>query len=190
LEDIGSSMMGVVSITLGATAATAGSPIVGGALLVSGVVSIGNLAFRHLHVWDYIGDQVGRENETLKAAIKDYMPAAVGITAAAMGIYGSYAGWQYAAKTGIAGAVALLQGTTNVASSLVNYKSGISQSELRNISADLSFLQSNLSLSNLDVQVCADDLKDFHEKQVSLHTKLGKLVEETDQTIQVTQQPV
>jgi|GEM_PF-3395649 len=190
LEDIGGSVMSAVSFTLGLSAVSAGSTLIGGALIVSGALSVGNLAFKHMQVWDYLGDQIGGKDEDLKYAIKNYAPAAVGISAAAMGIYGSYSAWNYAAQTGMARATSLLQGTTNIAMALATYSSGMANSAIKNVQADLSFLQSNLSLSKLSMEVCTDDLKNFHERQMHLHTNIGKLLEETDQAIQVIQQPV
>ncbi|MDN3506466.1 MAG: hypothetical protein P0S96_04480 [Simkaniaceae bacterium] len=186
LEDIGNSIMGAVSFTLGFSAVSAGAPVVGGALIVSGALSVGNLAFKHMQVWDYLGDQIAGKDENLKYAIKNYVPSAVGLTAAAMGIYGSFSAWSYTAQAG----TSLLQGTANIATALATYSSGMANSAIKNVQADLSFLQSNLSLSKLSMQVCTDDLRNFHERQMHTFTNVGKLLEETDNAIQVIQQPV
>ncbi|NGX26918.1 MAG: hypothetical protein K940chlam6_00845 [Chlamydiae bacterium] len=190
LEDIGSSIMSAVSFFFGFSALSAGATAVGGALIISGVLSLGNLAFKHAHVWDWIADQVGGKNEDLKVAIKTYVPAAIGVTAAAMGIYGSYAAWSYAAQTGIKQATSLLQSTTTIATAMSAYGSGMSQYTLKNATADLSFLQSNSEFSTLSLEESVEDLKKFHENQTQLHTNIGKILEETDQAIQVIQQPV
>ncbi len=190
LEDIGSSIMSAISFFFGFSAISTGAPVVGGILILSGVLSLGNLAFKYARVWDWVADQVAGKNTTLHSVIKTYIPPAIGITAAGMGIYGSYAAWNYAAQTGIQGVTSILQSTGMIASGLTAFAGGISQGHLREATAQLSFLQSNSELSNLSLEEFLDETKEFHDGQRQIHKTLEEILRETDEAIQVIQQPV
>ncbi len=188
LEDMGHSIMGAVSAFFGYSAISAGAPVVGGALLVSGMLSIGNLAFKHAGIWDWTADHI--QDKQTRESFRNYVPSAVGITAAALSIYGSYAAWGYTAFTGMKQVAEIMKSTTNVGATLVAFTSGMTRSQLSQIRADLSSLEFNREISTMAFERYTDDLKEFHEKQTELHSKIGRIIEETDQTIQGIQQPV
>jgi hypothetical protein len=58
LGDVSSSITSAISFFFGFSAISAGSPAVGGVLIVSGVLSLSNLAFKHGQVWDFVADHV------------------------------------------------------------------------------------------------------------------------------------
>lgn len=188
LEDMGHSIMGAVSAFFGYSAISAGAPIVGGALLVSGTLSIGNLAFKHAGIWDWTADQI--QDKEMRESFRSYVPSAIGITAAALSIYGTYAAWGYTAFSGMKQVAEIMKSTTHVGTALVAFTSGMSRSQLSHMNADLSSLEFNREISTMALERYTDDLKEFHEKQTELHSKIGRIIEETDQTIQGIQQPV
>jgi hypothetical protein len=107
-----------------------------------------------------------------------------------IGIYGSYTAFNYSAQTGLARATSLLESTTTIASAVAGISSGVANYHLKNALASLNFLQSNRELSTLSLENYADDVKEFHEKQTRIHEIIGRIIEETDQAIQVIHQPV
>lgn len=190
LEDIGNSLTSTVSFFFGFSAlSTGGATALGGTLIISGILSLSHLACKHTNIWNYIVDQM-TEDPTVKQAMKTYFPPALGITAAAMGIYGSFAAWNYAAQTGTNQILSLLEGTTNIAVGLMAYKKGTSFSDLQYTTANLITIHSKIDFSTIDMENFITEIKTFHEKQNQTHTILEKIIEETKQAIQIIQQPV
>lgn len=190
LEDIGSSITSCVSLFFGFSAVSAGAPAIGGALIASGVLSVTNMVFKHTGLWDWTADTLSCGNEPARHAIRTYIPPAVGITSAALGIYGTYAAWSYTALNGIEKGVSLVQSTANVATAITAYGGGMSQYRFKNIAADLETLRSKGDLFRLSLEDCVDDIKEYHERHARIHSTLADIIKETQQTIQIIQQPV
>lgn len=190
LGDVGNSIMSSVSFFFGFSAMSAGAPVVGATLIASGVLSVTNLVFKHTQVWEWTADQIGGENKELRQAIKTFIPPAVGILASALGIYGSYAAWIYSAQTGVGTITTLLKATGNIANGISQYQQGQAQYRLNHLHADLMTLHSNIELGTISVEDHVEDIKDFHKKQNQIHANIQNLLEQTDQMIQVIQQPV
>jgi hypothetical protein len=189
LEDIGSTIMSSVSFFFGAAALSSGGAAVGGALIVSGVASLSHIAFKYTDGWDWISEQVAGENKELKETIRTYLPSALGITAAAIGLYGVYGAWSFAGGVGLQQAFSVLQTSGHVAHGIFAYANGQANSFYRKSSAEVSALQSMSELVRMDVENCIEELKEFHENQLAINEQAARLIEETDQAIQITQQP-
>lgn len=190
LEDIASTVSAAIGFFFGTSAALAGSTVVGGALIASGVLTVGNLAFKHGHVWGWVADQMAGNDKQLREQILTYLPSAVGLSATALSFAGAYGAWKYAGQTGFQVTNHLLQSTVNISDSLIHYKSGMASYDQKGILGDLSALQSNTDLSRMDLEKLISDVQEYHEHQTDMHATLGKILEERDQAIQLVQQPV
>ncbi len=190
LEDLTSTITSSVSLYFGISALSTGGAAVGGVLIVSGVASLGNLAFKYTKGWDWVADQVAGENKGLRDNIRTYLPAAIGLTCAAIGIYGSYSAWKYAAETGVKQSLSVIQTTGNLAGGLAACASGRAQSHFTWTNAELSSLQTKADISRIDLENLVEETKTFHQKQMEINELANRLVEATNQAIQITQQPV
>ncbi len=189
LSDVSNSIVSAASFVFGLSVYSAGSTVAGGALVASGVLSIGNLAFKYGHVWDFLADQITSDEEMHKA-ITTYLPASIGVVSAAMGIYGGYGAWKYASGTKLEQTTALLETLGSIATGIANCSSGLSNAKLYSVRADLSALQSNSELSRIVFQALVDELKDFHQKQTTLSNNIGRVLDQISQSIQIINQPV
>ncbi len=190
LEDVGNTLMSSVSLFYGFSALSSGGTVVGGALIASGVLSISNLVFKYTDAWNWVADQIAHEHEDLKSAIKTYIPCAVGIAAAATGIYGSYYAWNLAYATGSNQAISILKTAGHLAAGLTSFANGRSQSHLTWAHAQLSELQISGELVKLDIDSMVEEIKDFQKKQSETQELAARLIEEASQAIQSTMQPV
>lgn len=190
LEDIGNSITSCLSFFFGCASVSAGAPVVGGALIASGVLSATNLIFKHTGLWDWAADTLSYGNESAKNAIRTYVPSAIGLTSAAFGIYGSYAAWNYTSLNGIEKGLSFVQSVTNVANVITAYGNGITQYRSKNIQADLDALRSKADLYRISLEEYTDDIQDYHERHSVIHKALSEIIKETGQAIQITQQPV
>lgn len=190
LEDVGNTLIGGISVFFGASALAAGSTAAGGALIVSGVLSVGNLFFKHAHVWDWMAGEIAGSDKVYKEQIKTYVPAAVGITAAAAGLYGGISAWNTSVKTGWEMTQAVITTTLNVTKGLVDYKKLSSQSDQSYAMANFRFFNSLGELNRTALETECEHFKDDLDQQSRLSGTLAKILENTRRTIQVTQQPV
>jgi len=190
LEDMGSIFMGGISTIFGFSALSSGNAVVGGLLISSGIVSISNIAFKHARAWDWLADQVAGKDETLHHAITTYIPSAIGIVAAALGLIGTYGAWQYSTLNSTQQTLAILETVTNLATGMAALANGRASSHYHWARAEVSALQSMAEFSNLDLEDCIEQIKDFNKKLLELEETIGKLVQDTDHAIQITQQTV
>lgn len=190
LEDLSHSVLGSLFFLAGTSALSAGATATGGGLIVSGVLSISQLYMKHVKVWDWMADSMAKDHQTLHKAIQTYLPAAFGIATAALGIYGSYWGWSSVSQTGSNLASTLLEGTSTITKGLLAFGGGLSQYQLRTFTGQLDHLHSKAELSIIDLDQLTQDVEDFEKKQKQYVDLLGKIVEQTDQAIQIIHQPV
>lgn len=190
LEDVGSVVMSSVSFFFGFSALTSGGTAVGGALVVSGILSLSNVAFKHAQVWDWIADQLSNGDEETRQTILTYLPAAVGIAAAAMGAFGAYGAWNTPTVQGTEKAFAIIQTAASVASGLTAYVNGKAASHFKWAGAEVSALQSKGELTTLDLENVLEEIKGFQKKLVETQELAGKLIQDADKAVQITQQIV
>lgn len=190
LEDIGSTIMSAVSFFFGFSALATGGALIGGALIVSGVLSVSTLVFKHAKGWDWIADQVAGDNLQLRKAIVTYLPVAVGITAAAMGAYGAWGAWHYAPMEGSKKALAILESAASLAKGITAFGSGKAAAHYKTANAEFSALQTKTELTTLGVEEIIVEIKDIHKKMSAEYELVTKIVQDSSHAIQVTQQPV
>lgn len=190
LDDMTSTFSAATSFFFGSSAIAAGSSVVGGALIASGVLSIGNLAFKYANVWDKAADSLAGENKELGDTLRSYLPGAVGLAATALSAYGAYGAWKFATQTGTQITNSLLTTATQIAGSCVTLQNGLKNADHTWKLADLKVLQSSADISRLVLDELVDDTQEFHQRETSIHETIGKILEERDQMIQMVQQPV
>ncbi|MBS0630171.1 MAG: hypothetical protein JSS30_08140 [Verrucomicrobia bacterium] len=190
LEDIGSSLMSSISFFFGFSAVAAGGTAVGAALIVSGVLSLSNIAFKHAQTWDWIADQVAGGDRQMHQAILTYLPPAIGITAAAMGAFGAWGAWHYSYLQGTEKALAILGTTTSLAKGISAYGSGRVNAQSRMTNAEISALQSKAELTILDLEEINDEIKEYQKNLSVMYEYAAKLIQDANKAVQLTQQPV
>lgn len=190
LEDIGSCLMSSISFFFGFSALATGGTIVGAALIVSGVLSLSNIAFKHAQAWDWIADQVAGGDKEMRQAIVTYLPVAVGITAAALGAYGAWGAWNTSHLEGTAKGLAILQTTASLAKGITAYGSGRAAAHYKSAGAEFSALQTKTELTTLGLENYIEDIKDFQKKLTNVQELVGRLVQDTNRAVQLTQQTV
>jgi hypothetical protein len=190
LEDIGSTIMSAVSFFFGFAALTTGGAAIGGALIVSGILSFSSIAFKHAKGWDWIADQVAGDDKQLRQAIVTYLPVAVGITAAAMGAYGAWGAWHYAPMEGSRKALAILETAAGLAKGISAFGSGKAAAFYKTATAEFSALQTKTELTTLGVEEIIVEIKDLHKQRNADYELAAKLIQDASHAIQLTQQPV
>lgn len=190
LEDLSGTVSAAVGFFFGTSATLSGNPILGGALITSGVLTIGNIAFKHGNVWGWVADKIAGNDPKLKEQILTYLPSAVGLSATTLSFAGSLKAWKYAGQTGFQVTNHLFNSTAKISFALIDYKSNMAKSNLNFKRAVLEALQSKITLSNIDLDRLVRDVKEHHEHQVGVHKTFGNILEERDQAIQQIQQPV
>lgn len=190
LYDIGSAIMSSVSFFFGFAAVSSGGTLVGAALLTSGILSLTNIAFKHAQAWDWIADQVSNGDRETREAVKTYLPAAVGIAATAMGLYGAYGAWNFPQLQGTAKGLAILETTAGVAQAIASWNNGQAGHRFRSAGAEVSALQTKTELTTLELDVVIDDIKKFQKELGEVQELIGRLVQDTSHSIQSIQQPV
>lgn len=190
LEDIGSTIMSAISFFFGFSALATGGAAIGGALIISGILSLSSIAFKHAKGWDWIADQIAGENKPLRQAIVTYLPVAVGITAAAMGAYGAWGAWHYAPMEGSKKALAILQTAASIAKGISAFGSGKAASHYKTANAEFSALQTKTELTTLGIEEIIVEIKDMHKKMSAEYELVAKIIQDSSHAIQVTQQPV
>lgn len=89
LKKAGAFLLAAISAVLGtAMVATGGGALIGGALIVSGITTLLNLALTEAGGWDWFIALFIKENEDLRRALATLIPAAVGLVCAGIGIVG------------------------------------------------------------------------------------------------------
>lgn len=189
LYDVAMGITSSVSFFFGFAAIGSGGTLVGAALITSGVLSLTNIAFKHMEAWDWIATQVSNDKET-KQAIKTYLPAAVGITAAAMGAYGAYAAWNYTELQGISKALGILETAAGVAQAVTAWNNGNASERFTSVRAEVSALQTKGELTTLELDIVIEDIKKFQKDLSVIQDLIGRLVQDTSASIQAIQQPV
>lgn len=190
LEDMTNTIMSGISFFFGFSALSSGAAVAGGILITSGILSLTNLAFKHGEVWNWAADIASCGNEDLRIGIETYVPPAIGIAAAAATMYGVYAAINMPIETGMKGTLAVLQTTTSLSSGMTALASGRAGAHYQWTNADLSTLQTKSQLSRIDLETMIEETQDFHQSQSEIMRLAAKLIQEADQAVQVTQQPV
>jgi len=189
LYDTAMGIASSVSFFLGFAAVSGGGTVVGAALIASGVLSLTNIAFKHVEAWDWVATQVSNDKET-KQAIKTYLPVAVGIVAAAMGAYGAYGAWNYSELQGMSKALGILETTAGVAQAVTAWNNGKASERFKAVRAEVSALQTKGDLTTLELDVVIEDIKKFQKDLSVIQDLIGRLVQDTSTSIQAIQQPV
>ena len=190
LEDVGNSLMSSVSFFYGFTALSTGGTAVGGALIASGVLSLSTIAFKHAQAWDWIADQIAGSDKEMRQAIKTYVPAAVGIIAAGIGVYGAYSSWQYSHLNGISQTQSIIQTTATVVKGITDFGKGRADSHSKWTNAQVSALQSKSDLITIDLDNIVEEVKNVDKKLTEVLELAARLFQDNDRAIQSTQQPV
>lgn len=189
-DDIANTLSSALAFFFGASAVSAGSAVVGGALIASGVLSVGNLAFKHGQIWDWTADQIAGDNERLKQQISTYLPIAVSLAGAALALYGGYGALKHSTHSATQTTQSLLQNSAKITESLTKYKSGLANADQSWKLADLNALQSNTEISKLALDGFIQAVQEFHERQTDIYKTVGGILSDWAGSIQIVQQPV
>ncbi len=190
LEDMTTTVMSGVSFYFGFSALSAGAAAAGGVLITSGVLSLTNLAFKHGEIWGWAADIASCGNEDIRLGIETYVPPSIGVAAAVATMAGVYTAWSMPVETGMKSTLAILQTTTSLSAGMTALASGRARAHYQWTNADLSTLQTKAELSRIDLEKMIEETQDFHQSQTEIVRLVAKLIQEADQAVQVTQQPV
>lgn len=186
LQDVAGVVSGTVSTVAGTAAIYGGAPYTGGTLIASGITSIANIGMKYLQGWDVVANTLAPNCSETKEALKTYLPAGVGIVSSVLGIYGSYQLW----AVGAPDTKTIAEGISNVVHGLTSFGNGIAARNYKQVDAKLSQSQTRIDLTRLDMESGLDELKEFHTKQTELQKKAAFLMQQANDAIQTTQQPV
>lgn len=190
LQDVGSMLLGAVSSVLGFSIMSAGSPIIGGALIAAGVLSITNTACKHGKVWNWAAQKLAGDNKELQRQLLTYIPAAVGLTATVLGLVGSFGSWYFVELATMDRTLAIIQTMTNLFDGVNGIGKAVSASRLTSLRGELSFLQSKAEFSKMHLENSMEELKEFCEQQMGLSEVLAEVIRSRKHGIQITQQNV
>lgn len=90
LRDIGSMIMAAISSVFGLSIlASGGAPLVGAALVASGILAIFNFTLKESGAWDWVAKQLANDNEELRKKLATLLPAVVSLVCMVIGIAGT-----------------------------------------------------------------------------------------------------
>lgn len=91
LRDLGSMLIAAISTVFGLSIlATGGAPLIGAALVASGILAIFNFTLKESGAWDWVAKQLAQDNEELRVKLATLLPAIVSIICMAVGLAGSW----------------------------------------------------------------------------------------------------
>lgn len=190
MDDLVGVLTGSISAVFGLVAIQNGAAYTGGVLIATGITNVSNIAFKYAGAWDLLAETIADENTEMREAIRTYIPAAIGVTAAVVSAYCSYQLWNLPQMTSQKQGMAILEGVASVVSGLTAMGNGVASARFTKAGAALSFLQTKTSLSKLDLDRAAGELSSFHRQQFEVGKHVAELIEAANQSIQMIQQPV
>jgi hypothetical protein len=132
LKQIASCIASAFSALLGlSVAAAGGSVLISGALITSGILSLANIAFSVTGLWEKAANHLYADDRANRERFLKIVPAAIGITSAALGVAGGAAAW----ATG----VSFANQVTKVAQSTLNFSEGVTTLGSSAATADLQW---------------------------------------------------
>lgn len=185
LRKIGSAILGAVTAFLGITIfATGGSTLLGGALVVSGVLSLANLAFTDSGVWDWMAEKVAGDNEDKKKKISALLPCVIGLVACGLGLASLGAFGAVWTLPTMPRALAMVQMAANFLTISGTVGGQVSHAKVSMSQAALHDLQTKMSQNHHQVDRLSDNVEQIMEQEAELTRSARSLLNLTIQTKQ------
>ncbi|MBS0620611.1 MAG: hypothetical protein JSS61_04030 [Verrucomicrobia bacterium] len=148
LSKIATSLLSAFSVIFGVSLISSGaSVLVGGAMLVSGILSLTSFALSECGAWDYIAKQIAQDNEDYERRLKIFLPAAVGILAGAVGLVGSVHSVASGSVSFAAKAVFLAEAALTIFGAVTGFGKGVADARLLFSKADLAEIEAKLTVN-------------------------------------------
>ncbi len=170
--------------------ATGASPILGGILITAGVLSMVNYAFQHLEVWDWVAHQLAAENEEQYQQLKTVIPAAVGVTAAVVGIAGSAGAAWFTELNFLQEVMIVGERLSGFATGGTFFAKSVAEGRLKLTRGELITLKKESRLTHKDLSYAMSELIEFFDEQGRMHEKAARLLAAGREALQITQQVI
>jgi hypothetical protein len=172
LKKIATSLLAAVSIVFGISLiATGGGALIGGAMIASGVLSLANFAMSESGAWEWVANQLARDNEDLRNKLTWILPGAVGILAGGIGLVGSIQGIasgaiQFMEKTMyvLQTAVSLFDAATTVGKGIADARQLWSEADLYKIQGDLTVERNKFDTVMREVEGSMNEFRAVKQK--------------------------
>ena len=129
-----------------------------------------NFIFQHLEVWDVLGKKLADEDENMRHTIKVIIPAVIGAVSSVIGIAGTIGATFFHSMTSLSKIASIGQATAGFAQGLTTIGTGVAsgrakftESELKEISAQIQKLKFQSEASMSQMQELFDTEKQYVE---------------------------
>jgi len=178
LKKVATCLISVVSMVFGvALLGSGGGALIGGSMIASGILSLANFTLLETGGWDWVAEQIARDNEDLKAKLRMILPGAVGMLAAGIGIAGSVKGIasgaiQFGDKVGlvIEAALATFDGITT-------FGKGYADAKLLWVKAEHKLIDTKLTIERERYTMTLDEIKSSLEEFKAMNAKSKKAID-------------
>lgn len=163
------------------------NPIVGSMMIFSGIVSLTNFAMTEAGTWNWIAEQISHDNEDLKRKFVTYLPLAVGILAAGVGLGAPILAG--GASLFAHRATSIAQGAFAVFNGLVTFGKGQADARLLWKQAEQTLIQEKLTLESSHYDTLMRQIEGSLNEFKAIKAKSKKTIELISQSnIQLVRQ--
>ncbi|NGX46016.1 MAG: hypothetical protein K940chlam2_01197 [Chlamydiae bacterium] len=188
LKDVGQLFLSALTTVFGFfLLSSGGGAVVGGAMIASGVLTIVNYAMQKAEVWDLLANKLAADNESMREMIKTYIPAAIGIVAAVLGLTGGAATFFFTDLDAAGKALTILETATSLANSTTTLASGISKGRLQWAQSALTLVKGQKELINMRLMQTFTDIETLAKNQAEQASLIQSIVRSNIQAYQLTQ---
>lgn len=182
-KKIGKTLLSAVSFIFGlALTATPGGAVVGGAMVVSGVLSISNLAASEAGVWNWVSKKIAKDNKD-KENLALMIPAVIDVATGAIGFIGSagtmiYGNLQlpHQILTAVQMGVRFTDMTTTIGK-------GQSDAKVNWAKADIEDLKTEFKLNDQNVDQLITQMQTFAARQAQSQSIFAKMIQNSKKAI-------
>lgn len=186
LKELGALLLAAVSAVLGLSLLSTGAaPLIGGALIASGVLSIANFTFKTCGVWDWVAELLAQDNEALRKQLAHLLPAGAGLLAALISLAG-IAGAAWYAKLDLGQKVlAIVQTATSFTTGFASMAQGISEGRKNWVESELVLIKGKTELMRVALTKAMTQMEEACDTQSQITKSVKQVVLAARRAIQI-----
>lgn len=190
IQDVASSITAAIGSVFGYSLLTTSSPVIGGVLITSGVLSITNIVFKYGEVWDWVAKRLMADNEEAQKKFIRLVPAAMGIVTTVMGAAGTAGAWYFSQFNNVNQLMAVMQTVTTTMDGAIQVGKAVADSKLRFSDSEFFALQSNILFLKMPIEKLMEGMEDLYKQISQVTSRAAEIVGNAVEGIQLAQQIV
>ncbi len=176
LTKIGQCLLSALSFVIGVSlVATGAGAVIGSIMIASSIINIASFAMTEAHGWDWIAKKFASDEEKQKK-IAFWLPTAIGIINAVVGVAGAAGGALWAQLNLVQKAIIVLQSALGLYNGVTTIGKGVSDSQVILAQADLLSIQKDMTLGRYVIENTSTGLTAIVSHMRQLQDKAAEIV--------------